>query len=99
MLFLVFLVFPHIIVLYTHLFSYFFTTFSYHSNDDTSWNRVWTYQTCAQFGFYQTCDPGTSCVFTTAPHINNIAVWLRTCQLAYGVLPATVQADVEYSNT
>ena len=60
---------------------------------DISWNemiesmkspdnsdRSWFYQTCKEFGFYQTCDPGTFCPFTTSPHVSTVESYLEICE-------------------
>lgn len=32
--------------------------------DEVSVNAYWGYQTCTEFGFYQTCEEGSDCIFT-----------------------------------
>merc|ERR1712159_509228 len=44
--------------------------------------RIWTYQTCTEYGFYQTCDPGSGCIFTTSPHLNTLQSYLDQCKAA-----------------
>jgi len=60
--------------------------------------RIWSYQTCTAYGFYQTCDPGTDCIFTTSPHVNNLAAFLKQCDAAFGIAPHEVEASVQASN-
>merc|ERR1739841_429478 len=43
-------------------------------------DRSWFYQTCKEFGFYQTCDPGTFCPFTTSPHVSTVESYLEICE-------------------
>ncbi len=52
--------------------------------------RIWTYQTCAEFGFYQTCDPGSKCPFTKSPWRDTLQFSLDLCRLAFNILPAQV---------
>merc|ERR1711871_991030 len=52
-------------------------------NDITNGDRVWLYQTCTEFGFYQTCDPGTGCPFTQKPHISNVESNFELCAAIY----------------
>jgi serine protease 16 len=51
--------------------------------------RVWLWQTCTEFGFYQTCDPNSACPFTSSPWLNNLSASLDICAMAFG-------QDVEY---
>ncbi|MEO2169498.1 MAG: S28 family serine protease [bacterium] len=60
--------------------------------------RSWLYQTCAEFGFYQTCDPDTECPFTKVPHINNVNVSVAQCETLFGMDAAQVQANVDATN-
>ena len=61
--------------------------------------RIWFYQTCAEFGYYQTCDPGTDCPFTTSPHLDRLEVSLEQCMLAFNMTPGQIEANVAWSNT
>ena len=54
---------------------------------------------CAEFGYYQTCDPGTNCPFTTSPHLDRLEVQLADCLLAFGMTPGQIAANVAWSNT
>ncbi|KAJ1484340.1 serine carboxypeptidase S28-domain-containing protein [Baffinella frigidus] len=62
------------------------------------WERVWYYQTCAEFGFYQTCDPGTKCPFTTAPHLNSLQTYYDLCQLAFNISGGETEGRVAETN-
>jgi serine protease 16 len=61
-------------------------------------DRTWFYQTCTEFGFYQTCDPGSNCIFTTNPHYNNIDSYQSQCMLAFSINSSLTQAAVLESN-
>ena len=52
--------------------------------------RIWTYQTCAEFGFYQTCDPGSQCPFISHPHLDDLQYSLDFCTLAFNITPDQV---------
>jgi len=51
--------------------------------------RQWTYQTCTEFGYYQTCDANTSCPFMSP--IIDLDYSLRICQELFGIDPSAVQ--------
>lgn len=68
---------------------------------DTSLNgtvRPWFYQTCTEFGFYQTCDPGTKCPFTQTPWLNNVSSYYSLCDMAFEITAAEVEEKVQNSN-
>jgi len=62
-------------------------------------DRTWFYQTCTEWAFYQTCDPGSQCIFTTAPHYNNIDTYASLCMLAFSINASLTQAAVLESNS
>jgi serine protease 16 len=62
------------------------------------WERVWFYQTCAEFGFYQTCDPESRCPFTSAPHLNNLASYYELCSVAFNISGSEVERRVAQTN-
>lgn len=33
---------------------------------------------CTEFGFYQTCDPGTKCPFVQLPHLNTLQSYCKS---------------------
>mmetsp|Transcript_40824 Transcript_40824/g.95387 ORF Transcript_40824/g.95387 Transcript_40824/m.95387 type:complete len:324 (+) Transcript_40824:307-1278(+) len=53
--------------------------------------RIWFWQTCTEFAFYQTCDPGTRCPFTKSPHLNNLQSYFDQCEAAFGIKPKTIE--------
>jgi hypothetical protein len=59
--------------------------------------RIWFYQTCSEFAFYQTCDPGSNCPFTQG--LNDLASNTNLCRIAYGITPDQIQKRVDWSNT
>jgi serine protease 16 len=61
-------------------------------------DRTWFYQTCTEFAFYQTCDPGSDCIFTTSPHYNDIDSYASQCMLAFSINSSLTQAAVLESN-
>lgn len=42
--------------------------------------RAWTYQTCVQFSYFQTCEAGTDCPFST---LMDLASQVKLCQDAF----------------
>lgn len=46
--------------------------------------RVWFWQTCTQFGFYQTCDPDSACPFMSEPWLSTVDANLADCATAFG---------------
>jgi serine protease 16 len=69
------------------------TTVDRKHNDNSM--RPWIYQTCTQFGYYQTCDNQTRCVFS---HRMSLAPNLEICRAVYGITPKTVYDLVDFSN-
>jgi len=57
--------------------------------------RAWTYQTCAQFGFYQTCKTNTSCVFS---HHITLQPYLDICQQVFKITSTVVYDQVDFTN-
>jgi len=60
--------------------------------------RPWFYQTCTEFAFYQTCDPGSQCIFTTSPHLNTLQSYYDLCGSAFGIAGSDVQTAVDFTN-
>jgi serine protease 16 len=59
-------------------------------------NRIWQYQTCSEFAFYQTCEVGSKCIFTQG--LNTLDKQLNLCEIAYGISADQVYRRVEFSN-
>mmetsp|Transcript_12346 Transcript_12346/g.16486 ORF Transcript_12346/g.16486 Transcript_12346/m.16486 type:complete len:207 (-) Transcript_12346:247-867(-) len=57
--------------------------------------RSWIWQTCNEFGFYQTCEHDSSCPYGKGYHA--IEQDLEICEVAFGVPPEEVKANVEKS--
>ena len=64
----------------------------------SSQDRSWLYQTCNEFGFYQTCDPGTRCPFATSPDVSDLQSFTRMCSEVYGIDGDRVARNVDDSN-
>eukprot|EP00908_Phaeocystis_cordata_P002847 Transcript_13091.p1 GENE.Transcript_13091~~Transcript_13091.p1 ORF type:complete len:506 (-),score=202.27 Transcript_13091:1411-2928(-) len=56
----------------------------------------WGWQTCNEFGFYQTCEVGSGCFFTQGLVL--LPDEMGFCQELYQISPATVAANVAASN-
>uniref|UniRef100_A0A7S1TSG3 Thymus-specific serine protease n=1 Tax=Phaeomonas parva TaxID=124430 RepID=A0A7S1TSG3_9STRA len=67
------------------------------SNTTVFCQRCWLFQTCTQFGFYQTCDPGTQCPYTSEPHLNTVETQLGLCESSFGIPPEAVRQHIETS--
>ena len=65
---------------------------------DDRTDRVWFYQTCSEFAFYQTCDPGSKCPFTSLPHLNTVESYTSLCTLVFGIEHSTVAELVNQTN-
>ena len=66
---------------------------------DTSlknWDRVWVWQTCNEFAFFQTCDEGSSCPFTKGAV--NLSSYLDDCKAAFNVTDSEVGQAVTDTN-
>eukprot|EP00565_Helicotheca_tamesis_P003372 CAMPEP_0185729156 /NCGR_PEP_ID=MMETSP1171-20130828/4497_1 /TAXON_ID=374046 /ORGANISM="Helicotheca tamensis, Strain CCMP826" /LENGTH=564 /DNA_ID=CAMNT_0028397933 /DNA_START=242 /DNA_END=1936 /DNA_ORIENTATION=+ len=57
--------------------------------------RSWLWQTCNEFGFYQTCDENSLCPFGRGYH--SIGEDLEICEVGFGVHAKDVKANVENS--
>lgn len=55
----------------------------------------WGYQTCREFGFYQTCETNSSCMFTRG--LVTLDRFTSGCQ-RYGISPAQIEANVKDTN-
>jgi len=58
--------------------------------------RVWFYQTCMEFGFYQTCEEDSACPYTKG--LNTLDFNLEQCRKAFGLSPEQVKANIEATN-
>jgi len=56
----------------------------------------WPYQTCTEFGFYQTCEIGSDCPFVQG--YNNLSSSLAMCESLFGIDADTVAAQIDASN-
>lgn len=58
--------------------------------------RSWIYQTCTEWGFYQTCEVGSSCPYTQGLHTLDIDYDI--CQQAFSVNSSTVDEQIQFAN-
>lgn len=56
----------------------------------------WGYQTCTEFGFYQTCNVGSQCFFTQGYVLLNSS--MAFCTSEFGISAAKVAANIDYTN-
>jgi len=62
----------------------------------SSSTRAWPYQTCAEFGFFQTCEVGSACPF--ARGAVRLEESFRMCERAFGMNRSHVEAHVAATN-
>ncbi|KAJ8042073.1 Thymus-specific serine protease [Holothuria leucospilota] len=55
----------------------------------------WYYQTCTEFGYYETCKDSSQCPFS---HMVNLDVDFAMCKDVYGILPEAVYNQVNFTN-
>eukprot|EP00613_Pedinella_sp_CCMP2098_P034599 CAMPEP_0171724882 /NCGR_PEP_ID=MMETSP0991-20121206/24643_1 /TAXON_ID=483369 /ORGANISM="non described non described, Strain CCMP2098" /LENGTH=504 /DNA_ID=CAMNT_0012317875 /DNA_START=26 /DNA_END=1540 /DNA_ORIENTATION=+ len=58
--------------------------------------RSWPYQTCTEFGFYQTCEIGSRCPFVQGYH--NVSSSVAMCARMFGLDAAFVEEQIEFTN-
>jgi len=66
--------------------------------DASNPERAWLWQTCTEFGFYQTCNPGSNCPFMKKPFASSLDASLRLCSEVFGVPGAVTKARITFSN-
>jgi pimeloyl-ACP methyl ester carboxylesterase len=65
-------------------------------SNPSAWDRVWYWQTCTEFAFYQTCEVGSKCLWTQG--LNTVDQQLRVCKDVFGISAAEVKSRVDFSN-
>lgn len=58
--------------------------------------RLWTFQTCNEFGWYQTCETGSNCPYTQG--FNTIHWALDICNLLFDMSPGDVLHNIDKTN-
>jgi hypothetical protein len=58
------------------------------------WPDFWEYQTCTEFGFYQTCMNGSKCMW---PHIIDVEFMASGCA-EYDIMVPAITANIEATN-
>jgi len=66
------------------------------ADDDATDALSWPWQTCAEFGYYQTCEVGTRCPF--AQGYVTLADEISMCAEAFGLGADVVEDNVAFSN-
>lgn len=59
--------------------------------------RQWMWQVCTQFGYLQTCEEGTDCLFQPNPGIS-LDAQLALCKQAFGVEATEVSQRINFTN-
>ncbi|KAF4670554.1 Thymus-specific serine protease [Perkinsus olseni] len=65
----------------------------YKNESDADWIKMWTFQTCNEFGFYQTCDSSKNCLWT--PGLNDLEWNTRLCRIGWGFTTEEVAANID----
>ena len=73
-------------------------TIAYLSSDEAmeEGTRSWLWQTCTEFGFYQTCEEGSDCPYGKGHH--QLSMDLEICERAFGVAKNSVWRNIQQSN-
>jgi serine protease 16 len=58
--------------------------------------NLWGWQTCTEFGFYQTCEAGSGCFYTQG--LADLTSEMSFCEEVFGISRAAVEANIIYSN-
>lgn len=58
--------------------------------------ELWPWQTCTEFGFYQTCEFGSECFYTQG--LFNLSDEMSFCTTNFKIPADVVAANIEYSN-
>eukprot|EP00697_Spironema_sp_BW2_P009387 gnl/Spiro4/24240_TR12033_c0_g1_i2.p1 gnl/Spiro4/24240_TR12033_c0_g1~~gnl/Spiro4/24240_TR12033_c0_g1_i2.p1 ORF type:complete len:501 (+),score=149.50 gnl/Spiro4/24240_TR12033_c0_g1_i2:129-1505(+) len=56
----------------------------------------WGYQTCTEFGFYQTCEVGSQCFFTQG--LATLSSQMAFCSSEFGIPASQVASNIDYTN-
>eukprot|EP00985_Skeletonema_marinoi_P016597 scaffold8949_cov126-Skeletonema_marinoi.AAC.14 len=67
--------------------------FSAPSTAKSANNRSWYYQTCTEFGFYQTCEDNSNCPYARGHH--NVDMDFEICEKSFGIDAKKVKASIE----
>jgi len=59
--------------------------------------RSWLYQTCTEWGFYQTCPEGSRCPYTQGLH--TLESDYDICQTAFDINSTVVNRQIQYTNS
>ncbi|KAF4677484.1 Thymus-specific serine protease [Perkinsus chesapeaki] len=68
----------------------------YKNESDSNWMKMWTFQTCNEFGFYQTCNSSRNCLWT--PGVADLEGNMLPCEIAWGFTDGQVAANIEKTN-
>eukprot|EP00930_Biecheleria_cincta_P086071 TRINITY_DN75437_c0_g1_i1.p1 TRINITY_DN75437_c0_g1~~TRINITY_DN75437_c0_g1_i1.p1 ORF type:complete len:586 (+),score=58.09 TRINITY_DN75437_c0_g1_i1:33-1760(+) len=65
-------------------------------DDKSALPDFWEYQTCKEFGFYQTCEIGSACMFVRG--IMNLSYYTERCMRLYGISIEDVASNINSTN-
>jgi len=61
--------------------------------NESNSDRAWFYQTCNEFGFYQTCESGSGCIFTQGL-LNTYIAGLDMCNRVFQINETKVKTNI-----
>lgn len=64
--------------------------------EPTNPERAWLYQTCNEWGFYQTCPVGSSCPYVQGLH--TVDSDYEMCQQSFNISQSSVDDNIEFAN-
>jgi hypothetical protein len=64
-------------------------------SNSTNPERIWMYQTCSEWGFYQTCNVGSDCPYAQGLH--TVDVDADMCHAAFGVSPVQLRNQIAFT--
>jgi hypothetical protein len=67
-----------------------------HNNAQSEELDYWGYQTCTEFGFYQTCEIGSNCFYTQG--VDLLSDNDKFCKTLYGISEEQIQKNINISN-
>lgn len=61
-----------------------------------NWVDLWGWQTCTEFGFYQTCEVGSECFYTQG--LSTLETEMSFCKDDFGIPSDLVADNIDFSN-
>ncbi|EER09818.1 conserved hypothetical protein [Perkinsus marinus ATCC 50983] len=68
----------------------------YRNESYADWMKMWVFQTCNEFGFYQTCDSSKNCLWP--PRLNDLKWNMKLCEIGWDFTPEEISANIQHTN-